>query len=71
MRQELASSEMTAALGFVRFDLSEKLKDPAFRYQLTNQAKLTEDNKLARIYISRVANYYEGLGALVKSELNT
>jgi hypothetical protein len=69
MRQELASAEMTAALSFVRFDLSERLKDPAFRYQMTNLANLTENNKLARIYISRVANYYEGLGALVKSEL--
>jgi hypothetical protein len=69
MRQEAASSEMMPALRFVRFDLSEKLKDPAFRYQMVNPRTLTEENMMARIYISRVANYYDGMGALVKSGL--
>jgi hypothetical protein len=69
LRQEAASSEMTPALRFVRFELSEKLKDPAFRHQMANPATLTEDNVMARVYISRVANYYEGMGALVKSGL--
>jgi hypothetical protein len=61
---------MMPALRFVRFELSEKLKDPAFRYQMANPKSLTEENTLARIYISRVANYYEGMGALVKSGLS-
>jgi hypothetical protein len=69
MRQEAASSEMMPALRFVRFDLSEKLKDPAFRYQMANPRTLTEANMMARIYVSRVANYYDGMGALVKSGL--
>jgi Domain of unknown function (DUF4760) len=69
MRQEVASSEMAPALRFVRFDLSEKLKDPAFRYQMANPATLSEDNKEARFHISRVANYFEGMGSLVKSGL--
>ena len=69
MRQEVASGEMVPALRFVRFDLREKLEDPAFRYQMANPATLSDDNQLARVYISQVANYFEGLGVLVKSGL--
>jgi hypothetical protein len=69
LRQEAASSDMVPALRFVRFDLSEKLKDPAFRHQLANPGTLTDENTMARIYISRVANYYEGMGTLIKSGL--
>jgi hypothetical protein len=69
MRQELASADMTPALRFVRFELGERLKDPIFRYQMGNPKRFTEENALARVYFSRVANYYEGLGALVKSGL--
>jgi hypothetical protein len=69
MRQEAASAEMMPALRFVRFDLSEKLKDPAFRYQMANPRTLTEENMMARIYASRILNYYDGMGALVKSGL--
>jgi hypothetical protein len=69
LRQEAASSEMTAALRFVRFELSSKLNDPAFRYQMANPKALTEENALLRVYISRVANYYDGMGALVRSRL--
>ncbi|MBV8163280.1 MAG: hypothetical protein JOZ91_03330 [Candidatus Eremiobacteraeota bacterium] len=65
-RQEAASSDMAPALRFVRFDLSKKLEDPAFRYQMANPDHLTEQNAMARFYISRVANYYDGMGALVK-----
>jgi hypothetical protein len=69
LRQEAASSEMMPAIRFVRFDLSDKFGDPAFRYQMANPKNLTEENTLLRIYISRVANYYEGMGSLVKSGL--
>jgi Domain of unknown function (DUF4760) len=69
LRQEAASAEMVPALRFVRFELSEKLKDPAFRYQMAHPQNLTQENTLLRIYISQVANYYEGMGALVKSGL--
>jgi hypothetical protein len=69
MRQEAAGSDMVPALRFVRFDLHEKLKDPAFRYQMANPKNLTQENMMARIHISRVANYYDGMGALVKSGL--
>jgi hypothetical protein len=66
---EAASSEMTPALRFVRFELSEKLNDPAFRYQMANPENLTGENAQLRVYISRVANYYDGMGALVRSGL--
>ena len=69
MRQEVASREMVPALRFVRFHLSERLQDPAFRYQMANPSTLTDENQLARVYISQVANYFEGLGALVKRGL--
>lgn len=69
MRQEISSPEMVAALLFVRCDLSEKLKDAAFRYQIANPAFSTEETKMARAYIARVANYFDGIGALVKSGL--
>ena len=69
LRQEAASPEMATALRFVRFDLSEKLNDAAFRYQMTHPERLTEENAQLRVYISRVANYYEGMGALIRSGL--
>ena len=36
---------------------------------MANPRNLTEENMMARIYISRVANYYDGMGALLKSGL--
>jgi Domain of unknown function (DUF4760) len=69
LRQEQASSEMQPALHFVRHDLSEKLQDPAFRYQLYNPETLTAENRLLRTHINNVANYYETMGAFVKSGL--
>jgi hypothetical protein len=47
LRQEAAGSEMVPALRFVRFALSAKMRDPAFRYQRANPKDLTEENTLA------------------------
>jgi Domain of unknown function (DUF4760) len=69
LRQENASSEMEPAQRFVRYDLREKIKDPAFRHQLANPETLTTENRLLRNHINRVGNYYEGMGTLVKSGL--
>jgi hypothetical protein len=61
--------EMQSSERFVRHDLTEKLKDPTFRYQLGHREAMTPENQPLWNHISQVANYYEGMGILVKSGL--
>jgi hypothetical protein len=61
--------EMQTAQRFVRHDLGEKLKDPAFRYQLAHREGMTPENQLLMNEIGRVGNFYESMGILVKNGL--
>jgi hypothetical protein len=63
------SSEMQTAQRFILHDLSEKLRDPAFRYQLAHREIMTPENQPLWNHIARVGNFYEGMGILVKSGL--
>jgi Domain of unknown function (DUF4760) len=69
LRQVRDASQMQPAQQFVRHDLSDMLKDPAFRYQLNYQQAMTPENQPLWNHIRRVGNYYEGMGLLVKSGL--
>ncbi len=69
LREGTENPEMRSAERFVRHDLSEKLKDPAFRYQLANQAAMTAVTQSSWGDIRRVANFFENMGALVKNGL--
>ena len=63
------SPEVQDARHFVRTHLGEAIKDPAFRYQLSNRRMLTQENKEVWTKISHLGNSYEAMGALVKNHL--
>ena len=71
LRDGQEASDMQSAQLFVRHSLNEKLKDPAFRYQLANRHRgtVTAENQPSQNAIVRVANFYEVMGALVKNGL--
>jgi Domain of unknown function (DUF4760) len=69
LREVRDTPEMQSAQQFVRHGLSEKLKDPAFRYQVAHLEAMTPENQALWNQIRRVGNYYEGMGILVKSGL--
>jgi hypothetical protein len=69
LREGTENPEMRLAERFVLHDLSNKLKDPGFRYQLINQEAMTAETQSSWSDIRRVANFFENMGALVKSGL--
>lgn len=69
LRERRDRPDMQSAERFVRYDLSEKLKDAAFRYQLASPRALTAENQPLVSHINRVANYFEAMGAHIKSGL--
>lgn len=68
-REGTQNPEMRLAERFVLHDLSEKLNDPGFRYQLANRGVMTAETQSAWGEIRRVANFFENMGALVKNGL--
>ncbi|MBV8374261.1 MAG: DUF4760 domain-containing protein [Candidatus Eremiobacteraeota bacterium] len=69
LREGTENPEMRLAERFVLHELSEKLKDPDFRYQIANQGAMTSETQLQWSDIRRVANFFENRGALVKGAL--
>jgi hypothetical protein len=61
--------EMEASAHFVFTQLPEKIKDPAFRYQLTHEAARTAENAAGIDKIFVVGSFYEEVGVLVKAGL--
>jgi hypothetical protein len=66
---ERDNPETRSAERFVLHDLSEKLKDQSFRYQLANPAAMTAETQSLLSDIRRVGNFFENMGALVKNGL--
>jgi Domain of unknown function (DUF4760) len=69
LRESDENPEMQSAMRFVQHDLSTKLEDPAFRYQVLNLGKMTAENQPAWTDIRRVGNFYENMGTFVSSGL--
>lgn len=71
LREESATPEMQAAEHFVRHGLTEKLNDPAFRYQIANSrhAAIAAENQAAYGAILLIGNFFESMGVLVKNGL--
>ena len=61
--------QFTAAEHFVRAELATKLKDPEFRYQIAHRSARTDENITLMADVSRVGNYYENMGLLVRTGL--
>ena len=69
LREGTENPEMRLAERFVLHDLSKRLQDPAFRYQLINQGVMTAETQSSWSDIRRVGNFFENVGALVKNGL--
>jgi Domain of unknown function (DUF4760) len=69
LREVRETPEFAAAELYVSNDLRQKLRDPAFRYQLDNRSARTDETNAQILKIVTIANYYEGMGILAKSGL--
>jgi hypothetical protein len=69
IRETDGSEEMQAARHFVHRDLSAKLQDSSFRYQLNVRSARTDENRRLIGKINALGNFYEGMGVLVKAGL--
>jgi hypothetical protein len=69
LREGTENPEMRSAERFVLHELSEKLKDPAYRYQLAHPEAMTAETQLQWSDMRRVGNFFENMGALVKAGL--
>ena len=63
------TSQFITARRFVITELASKLKDPEFRYQVANSAARADETQAVMSQAAIVADYYEGLGLLVKTGL--
>jgi hypothetical protein len=69
VRETSESQELRDAQHFVFTELAEKMKDPAFRYQMRHRAARTNENQASIAKIITVGNFWESVGTLVKTGL--
>jgi hypothetical protein len=67
--EKMSAAEFVSARQFIFSGLAEKMQDPAFRYQVVNRAKRTQENSelIAKTII--VGSYFEEMGLLAKTGL--
>jgi hypothetical protein len=69
VRETSESRELRDAQHFVFTELAEKMRDPAFRYQVQHRAARTNENQASIAKIITVGNFWESIGTLVKAGL--
>ena len=69
LRETAETPDFQAALYFVQGELSGKLQDPAFRYQIATRSARSDETRPLFAKINAIGNYYENLGVLVKTGL--
>jgi hypothetical protein len=69
LNELVETPEFEAARNLVAAELGEKLKDPAFRQQLSSKAAVSNENQPLISNINAVGNFFEGMGVLVKTGL--
>jgi hypothetical protein len=69
LRLTTETTEYRAAALAVLSELSAKLVDPAFRYQVANSAAMTDENKVLIARANSLGNFYESMGLLLRSGL--
>jgi len=69
LRETTETPGFQAALYFVQGELSAKLQDPAFRYQIATRSARSDETRSLFAKINAIGNYYENLGVLVKTGL--
>lgn len=67
LREAMASPDLGAARHFVDTELTSKLRDPAFRYQIVKRSATTDENRPLIHTFNALGNFYEGLGVLIKA----
>jgi hypothetical protein len=69
LRETMETPDFLAAQHFVQGELSKKLQDSAFRYQVAVPAVRTDEVRPLIARINAVGNFCEGMGVLVKTGL--
>jgi hypothetical protein len=69
LRETIETADFQEALHFVQTQLSPKLQDPAFRYQILERSARTDENRPLITKINAIGNFYEGMGLLVRTGL--
>lgn len=69
LRETSESPEFQAAAHFVQTQLSAKLQDAAFRYQIATPAARAPEMRSLFAMTKLIGNYYEGMGIVVKMRL--
>lgn len=69
LREYANTEKFKEAEHYLMTDLANAMKDPEFRYQLLNPSSRTLEMQGKLMKMRTVANYYEGMGVLVKREL--
>jgi len=69
LRETTETPDFQTALYFVQAELSVKLEDPAFRYQVASRSTRSDETRPLFAKINAIGNYYENLGVLVKTGL--
>jgi len=69
IRETSESQELRDAQHWVFTELADKMRDPAFRYQVRHRAARTTENQASIAKIVTVGNFWEVMGTLVKTGL--
>jgi hypothetical protein len=69
LRETMETADFNAAEQFVMMDLSAKLQDAAFRYQLVPGAKRTDETRALLTKINKFGNFFESMGMLIRAGL--
>jgi hypothetical protein len=69
LRETMESADFQAARQFVEGELSKKLQDPSFRYQIDAPAARTGETRPLHAKIDSLGNFYESIGILIKTGL--
>jgi hypothetical protein len=69
IRETTETPDFQAARRFMLTELTAKLQDPAFRYQIGRPEAVTDETRPQLAMIGRLGNFYEGIGVLVKTGL--
>ncbi len=69
LRETMGTAEFLAAQHLVEGELSAKLHDPAFRYQVATRSARSAETRALIAKINAHANFYETVGMIVRTGL--
>jgi len=69
LRETTETPDFQAAQHFVDSELSARLQDPAFRYEIDHPSARTDETRPLIARMNAFGNFYEGMGILVKTGL--